>query len=516
MEAFRIDFSMQRGHEMLVSREPDLLRDELDEIDITMLQLHHAPKLLPVDWLEMDGRVTFRYSIDGRKMLSQRLQIQSIGMNEYYSLLLGVVDILDDCKPYMLREECCLLHENYLFVGDDWGDLQAAYLPLKSSAGRKPAEEALLSLAVRWVTRVSQVDGAGLQRILRHLESGGSWQALRAELLGLLSGSAAAAVCPAGPVMKHPSEAEASRSSGGRWQVAPREQTDPLSEDKAKPDDADFFMDIEPGFAENFEPADGLAKRRWILGAGTVTIVAIIWRFIYFAEPSRKHLLLSGGLTAAAAWTLLLIWRKLTGGRLMHPNGEEAAGIAGMEQGQDSWDWRESYPEPEPQEREARGAGSIRPYRHGKRETVLAVADTVGGKQRSNAAVTGAAAGRDETVALLPHPKSISPGKEAELLCSLQREWNGATEQVTVRNGVTVIGRSEEAADYRDGADGLSRAHMEVLRSGIHVEIRDLGSRNGSQLNGQTMIPYKYYEIQAGDRIQLAGSSGPWYVYGEE
>lgn len=50
----------------------------------------------------------------------------------------------------------------------------------------------------------------------------------------------------------------------------------------------------------------------------------------------------------------------------------------------------------------------------------------------------------------------------------------------------TVIGRGSDA-DITVDDTGISRKHVEVVWDGIHAQVRDLGSTNGSQLNGQPL-----------------------------
>lgn len=48
----------------------------------------------------------------------------------------------------------------------------------------------------------------------------------------------------------------------------------------------------------------------------------------------------------------------------------------------------------------------------------------------------------------------------------------------------TVIGRGSDA-DITVGDTGISRKHVEILWDGKHAQVHDLGSTNGSQLNGE-------------------------------
>ena len=77
---------------------------------------------------------------------------------------------------------------------------------------------------------------------------------------------------------------------------------------------------------------------------------------------------------------------------------------------------------------------------------------------------------------------------------------DGATERtVDLTRPVTLIGRSAEA-DVRIADTGVSRKHAEVRREGGGVVLVDLGSTNGSRVNGR---PVQRADLRDGDRIQL-------------
>ncbi|MFB6472979.1 MULTISPECIES: FHA domain-containing protein [Paenibacillus] len=45
---------------------------------------------------------------------------------------------------------------------------------------------------------------------------------------------------------------------------------------------------------------------------------------------------------------------------------------------------------------------------------------------------------------------------------------------------------------------GTSRAHVELSREGGEYVLKDLGSRNGTILKGESMVPYKEYPFEGG------------------
>jgi len=80
----------------------------------------------------------------------------------------------------------------------------------------------------------------------------------------------------------------------------------------------------------------------------------------------------------------------------------------------------------------------------------------------------------EEPVPIEPEP---APREETATL-----EWNGSTFTLTDR--VTVIGRSSECDIRLDDAN-VSRRHAEVRRIGDGYSVVDLGSTNGTEVNGQ-------------------------------
>jgi len=67
-----------------------------------------------------------------------------------------------------------------------------------------------------------------------------------------------------------------------------------------------------------------------------------------------------------------------------------------------------------------------------------------------------------------------------------------------------LIGRHAESVNYTEYALGVSRIHAEIIRiDPSNYGIKDLGSKNGSKLNGNTMVPYKMYALQEDDEIVL-------------
>jgi len=71
-----------------------------------------------------------------------------------------------------------------------------------------------------------------------------------------------------------------------------------------------------------------------------------------------------------------------------------------------------------------------------------------------------------------------------------------------VKDGTTLVGRGPEN-DLQIIEQSVSRKHARILLSGEHVFLEDLGSQNGTQLNGHPVSSYFQIEVKEGDFISL-------------
>ena len=68
--------------------------------------------------------------------------------------------------------------------------------------------------------------------------------------------------------------------------------------------------------------------------------------------------------------------------------------------------------------------------------------------------------------------------------------------------GVVTLGRAREC-EIQIIDPSVSRAHARVRVSGTSVTIEDLGSANGTFLNGQRLTPYLPHPLHDNDELQL-------------
>ncbi|NIK76296.1 hypothetical protein FHS15_001403 [Paenibacillus castaneae] len=504
MQNYRIDFSMNREHEMTIGREQGIYRNELDEIELNMLHSQTIPYLLPLDWFELDGEVTFRYTLTGKKMLLHRLQQQPLAMKQYYMLLLGVTDALNECKHYMLRPEGCLLDEKFIFIGEQLHDIRLAYIPMKKVSGESAlGAEDLLSLIVRFTSYIDQIDGDGLKRVLQHL-TGKKWPLveLRETLLDLIGGD---------EPLQSPRLEESLLDLTQKQNLEPMPRStsriQPSIQNFSPPAPSDEVIAVhrtlaDIPFVDELDEEERDVKRNWIFTAVLFVMIACVWRFIYLAEAARHTLLISAGITLLLLAALLFIWRKGTG---KHTASEEDS----IENEQKPFH-SETFPKQHYnmyEEIESNEANQISDGKLNEDEFRLSSLSTLPSMHVAAANFVMPAA---EPTVLLGRKQELEGTSKGTAW--LQRCWEGQETRIELlEQDCFKIGRTGEQVSYADQANGVSRIHLEIEHSNGEHKAKDLGSRNGSLLNGKTMIPYKSYNLAMGDIIHLAGVDGPKY-----
>jgi hypothetical protein len=89
------------------------------------------------------------------------------------------------------------------------------------------------------------------------------------------------------------------------------------------------------------------------------------------------------------------------------------------------------------------------------------------------------------------------------LSADLQAAWRGPRLPVlALPTDSTTIGRSTEC-DCMVTHPSVSRRHAELRRAGEHWLLRDLGSRNGTRLNGTRVT--EETQVRPGDQLSLGG-----------
>ncbi|MTD56103.1 DUF3662 and FHA domain-containing protein [Amycolatopsis pithecellobii] len=100
-----------------------------------------------------------------------------------------------------------------------------------------------------------------------------------------------------------------------------------------------------------------------------------------------------------------------------------------------------------------------------------------------------------------PAPPSV-PGGNRQLAATLQLD-DGSNRTYSLKQGGNVVGRGQDA-DFRLPDTGVSRRHLEITWDGQSATLADIGSTNGTTVNG---TPVQTWQLADGDVIRVGHSS---------
>ena len=303
-------------------------------------------------------------------------------------------------------------------------------------------------------------------------------------------------------------------------------------------------MDIEE------DSSASSSSRTTYLWLGCMVAIALVWRFIYMEQPGRNvmilSILLSVGLIVAVGW-IGKSGKKESGSRsesgdrkrfTLSFSGSKKNKQAKVEEEmfQESWRWNttdKSGGVKEPYN-ESLQAGSVDENRIASRLsnlntmsasdiTTMGAAPEVmynpltlqrqSGEYAGSSGLESATPTVDATVNLQQLAASgianINPAVKSYYLERTLKKGE-RSERVDLKGTSFVIGRAEDMVQCVDRSTGISRAHVELSRSQSGYVIKDLGSVNGTILQGQLLAPYKEYPLTDGDIFILAETV---YVY---
>jgi pSer/pThr/pTyr-binding forkhead associated (FHA) protein len=503
MESLRIRFEQKRGHFMIIQSEPPLSRESINDIQLQMLRSCEIPGFLPLETEELNGVVSLRYGLSGFRMLSESMRTSKWSMADMMAALCRVAEVLEECRLYLLDSERIKLEDEFIFIGSDCQDLRFAYIPLSRPVLDK--KDDLERLVIRWMMKVTDPAGEVMQNVFRLVTSKDFVPAsLRTYTRQYLAASpnvkpSMTSVSPqydnAG-YLKRPIHStagainteygEQSQSSGGlsakanSWGIFQSSSADLQSASQLLGDDSEPWL--KGGGSESEDDAEPAESRmeigRWrtVAGCTAMLLIALVWRYFYASQPGQQRLLFCMFITLAAGAGFIYLWNGL-------PLREKKRRIIGNIQGNlpnRSESRRESSADYDDERKGIpRFAVNVSPY----------PSQTTWLQQPEE--LTGLLNADDTRNAAVYY-----------LVC----ENGGNGSRIDLGGDSLVIGRSTEAAQHVDTASGISRAHLEILKISDHWKVKDLGSRNGSSLNGEPMAPYELYPLQPGDFIVLANS----------
>lgn len=472
------EYERQHVPSIVISGDPPLERDALVPLEEKMLLAHRVPRLLPLEFEQVDRQLRLRYDIAGKRPLADALRSDKLSLKQAIKLLYAIVTVLDDSKSYMLCENRYLLDDAFLYVGRDISDVHLLYVPLKELPGKENAQEDLRKLTRKLTERVDvhEFQHNRTHRLLDYLKGPTfHWTGCKQLLLAIWD---ELELAPAAEDVRRDekqlkSNVRADNESG-------------LANDGSVQDDRPATTLGIGGRAAN--PKSIPHKTRTAGSVVAISLVPLIW-YAYAKQSSEGAFLIALGATLLCFDALFLVLRLGRAAKTPYFTLQPAAAPITPAQA----DFVNSAEVDRQEAAPRRPETNLTDYyeRLPQLTTLLSAPE-------GTVLLTDLHDGEAEASDIRATLVRVRPSRGGETANVTEEK------EVAIVGDSFVVGRSIEAAHYVLDEIGISRMHIEIVRAGNRHAVRDLGSKNSSFLNGDRLVPYDEYELQDGDRITIA------------
>ncbi|NMI04312.1 FHA domain-containing protein [Paenibacillus sp. SZ31] len=272
------------------------------------------------------------------------------------------------------------------------------------------------------------------------------------------------------------------------------------------------------------EEKSGSSKVTYII-LGCMVAMALVWRFVYMEQPGQTQMIISAllslGLLGVAGWT----WKRKGSPQNDAVNKRSFSFSLGKNKDkqteaeeelfQESWRWNTADRSEERvnQAVESDSEGSAHSRFQNLHMTTEHSEPTFVQHQDRTVDSTSELIRHNTVAEATVNLQNLTGGNvitAGPVMASYYLERRSGSgdqhERMDVQGASFVIGRSVDMVQWVDTATGVSRAHVELSRNKSGYVIKDLGSVNGTVLQGNILAPYKEYPLADGDTFTLAES----------
>ncbi|MDB5053112.1 MAG: hypothetical protein JWM44_1162 [Bacilli bacterium] len=412
------EINMNPGPVIIFSRPLALEEADFISIQKKMIQSIAIPRLLALQFTEIDLQITMRFKLESKKTLSQFIQNKKLHETDCYRLLYAITSIIEDSKNYLLSEDRYLLQEQLIYIGTDYTDVHLIYLPLKALQHKSNVQVEMHQLASNLFRKTEQPLSISGQKLLQQMNAS------------------------------------------------------TLQMNDLKELFLQCIADAEPLQMEEIQELPMVLPQK---------PNSLIKRLLKLSMPSNLSFN-NPFLMITCLSILLLTWLMF----ILYPS----VGAFNLCLGITMFAVNATY---------------WLNVSIGKMETSDLSSLNIFEKQKYGLSMVNASEYyenlSEQTNLLIPNDATVLLPKQVHAF--LEMNQGTTSEKINLNADPFVIGRNADIVQYAVNWVGISRMHLEIAREGMEYSVKDLGSKNGSFLNEEQMIPHKSYMLTEGDRIKI-------------
>lgn len=498
------EFSHQNGKSIVFTElaSEKLTEENLHAVQLKMMQSTRIPHVLPLSVENIDLKTKLHYDITNKKNVLSFFRNSSTTMSDYYQVLLSIIKTLETSSSYMLDQEQFIVETDFIFIGEQPSDVYLTYVPVTNLTKDSTLIDDMKLVLTNIAGEVEGLQGNEFKSILNYIKDPAfSLSGLKKLILELISLRSNINQVPTyHQVNNHiPQMNNQGTENNSNHQFANENETLANEVTTQKTTSTGKKKKVKKKLPK-------LSSRE-----GTYLIVAallfsgISWK-LFEMNQTQVMLIVSSSLTVVILLAVIVYWK------IWRPGVKPIV--------TEEWVKDSSKPAPQPVSQQPNKQASEQNVNYmqmkqiSARENVAPVYEqNVNGSQQAAATMSMDTVLLDhisEDTVLLGDDQDLDESFEQQTILPLfvKETSQGQVENIQIIAANFLIGRNADSVNYAEDAVGVSRIHAEVVKiDNMSYAVKDLGSKNGSKLNGNKMIPYKIYALNENDQIELGKAS---------
>lgn len=512
------DFSTQSGQSIVFSKKngSKIIPADLNAVQLKMIQSNQIPHMLPLALENIDLTARLHYDINSKQKLITYFRDNNSTMSDYYQLFLSVINTLEEAGSYMLDQNKYILTMEFLYIGQHPGDVYLTYLPINDVEKQTSLTEDMKQLLTDVAGEVEGLQGNEFKSILNYIKNASfsitGLKKLLLELISLRSNvyqqqhayQQSEQLNTAAVQLNNQKEEMQKTNMSEQQELVVAGSENPKQQKKKK----------------KLPPLSSKEKTYSLLASAL--LIAFSWK-LYDMYASDVMLIVAAGFSALVLAGLIIYWK------FWRP-GVEAIETDDKNVSFEEEELKNTVPQAAPtvKTRPSFATGRIRT---GKSEQSAPAEEPlrpqlqpetqVQSQQQPQTqpvfATNSSSSALDTTLLNVDHDDTVLLEDENEAAAGIETVVQAEVKpiltrvsqdeepiDITIETDNFLIGRNEESVNYVETALGVSRIHTEIIKiDKKSCGIKDLGSKNGSKLNGNPMVPYKLYALNENDAFEI-------------
>ncbi|WP_099158591.1 DUF6382 domain-containing protein [Virgibacillus ndiopensis] len=504
------DYTYQNGQSIVFNKRngQKLTGDDLISVQLKMIQSNRIPHMLELTVENFDLTTRLHYDLTSKRKMISYFRDNSTTMNDYYQLFLAIISTLEESGSYMLDQRNFLLHTDFIFVGENASDVYLTYLPINAISKESAVTDDLKALLTDVAGEVEGLQGNEFKSILNYIKNSSfSLVGLKKLLLELISLRSNVNQPRENPTSYDPisvnqnigtpqpvnSQTERSRP------VPQQQQTQTMEATSSKKQKVKKQL---PKLS---------SRAKVYMFTGSLLTLALTWK-LYDISTTSTTLIICSALSLLIVAGVFVFWK------IWRPGVSKVETEAQTKENHDSKQTNNNQQQPNPAANQQSNQNvsfqtQYQFYNRGVANASFEAKNSVAATAMDTTLLTQ----NNEDTVLLEDESDLVMNNDLqeEVMPKLMRVTEDNQEEtISINRANFVIGRNAEAVNYVEEAVGVSRVHAEIVKiDAKSYGVKDLGSKNGSKLNGNTMVPYKIYALNENDEFTL-GKANYTFTWG--